>query len=238
MASSSGRVINGNWVEDVDSPLADRVQPGARRFHPPWLGGLQYLLPGDAGFTDMGDLRDVMARDGALLPAPAGGVELDRTARTFDCAPTLTDSQVLEFCRSGVLLLPAAVPDEVNALTRDYLDGTLPADPAYMPAGMTEDDVARIRRSSEPSTILLERWFIEGVLLLPRLAGVLRSLLGPQVGLPVSVGHHGGSQPAQQPQQWHQDGNCSFGPELNFVEVFYFPQDTPQEVGPTEVRSS
>ena len=32
-----------------------------------------------------------------------------------------------------------------------------------------------------------------------------------------------------------QDADCLFGPELNFLEVFYFPQDTPAEAGPTEV---
>ena len=29
--------------------------------------------------------------------------------------------------------------------------------------------------------------------------------------------------------------NHVFGPETNFVEVFYFPQDTPLEMGPTEL---
>ena len=33
----------------------------------------------------------------------------------------------------------------------------------------------------------------------------------------------------------HQDADCLFGPELNFLEVFYFPQDTPAAAGPTEV---
>jgi len=30
-----------------------------------------------------------------------------------------------------------------------------------------------------------------------------------------------------------QDADCIFAPELNFLEVFYFPQDTPMELGPT-----
>ena len=36
-------------------------------------------------------------------------------------------------------------------------------------------------------------------------------------------------------QGWHHDADHVFGPELNFVEVFYFPQDTPVELGPTEL---
>ena len=34
----------------------------------------------------------------------------DPVSRTFDCEPTLTDSQVLEFCRQGYLLLRGVVP--------------------------------------------------------------------------------------------------------------------------------
>ena len=42
----------------------------------------------------------------------------DKNRRTFDCEPTLTDSQVLQFCREGHLTFPGAVPDEifVNAI--------------------------------------------------------------------------------------------------------------------------
>ena len=36
-------------------------------------------------------------------------------------------------------------------------------------------------------------------------------------------------------QGWHQDADHIFGPEVNFIEVFYFPQDTPLEMGPTEI---
>ena len=36
-------------------------------------------------------------------------------------------------------------------------------------------------------------------------------------------------------QGWHHDADHVFGPETNFVEVFYFPQDTPMELGPTEL---
>ena len=41
-------------------------------------------------------------------------MNFDRDAWIFDCEPTLKDSQVLEFCREGYLLLPGVVPEEIN----------------------------------------------------------------------------------------------------------------------------
>ena len=161
-------------------------------------------------------------------------MQYDPVARTFDCAPTLTDGEVLAFCRDGYLLLPAAVPEQINRRVCDWLDRKVPASPSYLPEGLTEDDLERMRRSHEPSGILLEEWFLNHVLLNPLLAGVMRSLLGPGVGLPVLVSHHFMECPAAA-QHWHHDADCIFGPELRFVEVFYFPQDTPPELGPTEL---
>ena len=59
-----------------------------------------------------------------------------------------------------------------------------------------EADLERIRESHEPSSIFLEGWFIEQVLLNARLAGVMRSLLGRHVGLPVLASHHRQEYPA------------------------------------------
>ena len=158
----------------------------------------------------------------------------DKGNHTFDGEPTLTDSQVLEFCREGHLLLRGVVPDEINRRTCDYLEGKIPANPSYIPEGMTEADLERIRFSHAPSTIFLEDWFVEHVLLNPHVVGVMRSLLGRNVGLPVLASHHHVECPMPA-QGWHHDADHVFGPELNFVEVFYFPQDTPVELGPTEL---
>ena len=158
----------------------------------------------------------------------------DKTNHTCDGEPTLTDSQVLEFCREGHLLLRGVVPDGINRRTCDYLEGEIPANPSYIPDGMTEADLERIRFSNAPSTIFLEDWFIEHVLLNPHVVGVMRSLLGRHVGLPVLASHHNVECPMPA-QGWHHDADHVFGPELNFVEVFYFPQDTPVELGPTEL---
>lgn len=161
-------------------------------------------------------------------------LSLDAAHRTFDCAPTLTDSEVLQFCREGHLLFKGAVPDEINRRTCDYLQGRMPANPSHVPDGLSREALERIRQSHEPSTIFLEDWFVEHVLLNEHLVGALRSLLGAGVGLPVLASHHG-TQCPQPAQKWHQDADHVFGPELHFVEVFYFPQDTPIELGPTEL---
>ena len=158
----------------------------------------------------------------------------DKDNHTCDGEPTLTDSQVLDFCREGYLLLKGVVPDGINRRACDYLEGKIPANPSYIPDGMTEADLERIRASHEPSTIFLEDWFIEHVLLNPHVVGVMRSLLGRNVGLPILASHHNVECPMPA-QGWHHDGDHVFGPELNFVEVFYFPQDTPVELGPTEL---
>ena len=161
-------------------------------------------------------------------------MKYDRINRTFDCAPTLTDTQVLEFCRNGYLHLQGVVPDEINQRSCDYLNGKLPANPSFIPEGLAQADLERIRNSYEPSTIMFEDWYIEHVLLNPQLAGALRSLLGKNVGLPVLVSNHSVECPAPS-QGWHHDADHVFGPEINFLEVFYFPQDTPLEMGPTEL---
>ena len=80
---------------------------------------------------------------------------------THDSAPSLDDEGVLEFCKRGFLLLPGAVGRDVCELTHGWLEqkggsGGLDAQP----------------------------WFAEGVLRNPALAGVLRSLLGPNYALP------------------------------------------------------
>lgn len=146
----------------------------------------------------------------------------------------MTDSTVLQFGRDGYLMLRGVVPDEINQRSCDWLDGKIPTDPSFIPDGMTAAEMDRIRASHEPSTIFLEAWFIKHVLLNPQVAGIMRSLLGPSVGMPVLGSRHKVECP-QKAGSWHQDADCVFGPELNFVEVFYFPQDTPPELGPTEI---
>ena len=79
-------------------------------------------------------------------------MQYDPSRRTFDCEPSLNDSEVLDFCRQGYLLLEGAVPDEINRRACDYLEGEVAADPAYIPPGMTAADIERIR-GSQPVTL-------------------------------------------------------------------------------------
>ena len=134
---------------------------------------------------------------------------------TYDCDPTLTDSQVLDFCCNGFLMLEGVVPDEVNRRTNQYLE--------------------RGAADLEPTGILEQDWFIEHVICNLRAAGVVRSLLGAGFHLPVLMSNHHREGPQPAVGAWHVDGNYRFSHELNFLQVFYYPQDTPVELGPTEV---
>ena len=98
-------------------------------------------------------------------------MQYNRQDRTFDCDPVLADSQVLEFCRQGYLLLQGVVSDEINQRTCDYLDGKIEIDPFKIPDHMTLVKLERIRSTHEPSSILLEQWFLDQVILNPQAAG-------------------------------------------------------------------
>ena len=108
----------------------------------------------------------------------------------------------------------AVVEEEVNQRTVEFLD----ADSHY-----------------EPSAILAEDWFVETVLMNPVAAGAVRSLLGSGFHLPVLMSNHRVQCPIADTGGWHVDGNYDFKLELNYLQVFYYPQDTPVEMGPTQV---
>ena len=155
--------------------------------------------------------------------------------RTFDTKPTLTDTQVLEFCKQGYIILDGVVPKEINEKVSKYLAKKIPPKPSKIPSHLTLEMLKSTLDSPvEPNIILLEDWFINEVLLNSDLGGVLRSLLGKNVGLPVLVSKHSTECP-QPAQPWHHDGDVVFGPEVSFLETFYYPQDTPIEMGPTDV---
>lgn len=132
--------------------------------------------------------------------------------RRHDCDPTLTDSQVLEFCKKGFLTLEGVVGADVNRRTVEYLESG----------------------DHQPSGILHQDWFVDEVILQPDAAGAVRSLLGRDFGLPILVSNHRITCPSPR-QFWHRDGNAPHGPALNYLQVFYYPQDVPRELGPTEV---
>ena len=132
---------------------------------------------------------------------------------TYDCEPTLNDTQVLEFCKKGFLMLDGIVPAEINQRVLDYLE---------------------VHPQSEPTDILREDWFARHVILQTQAAGAVRSLLGPNFALPNVMSNHRVQCPAPA-QQWHKDGGSQFGPRLNYLQVFYYPQECRRESGPTEL---
>ena len=138
---------------------------------------------------------------------------------TWDCAPSLTDGQVLEFCKNGYLMLEGVVPDEINRRSMEYC---------------ATDHPNEMQGHHEPTGILQEEWFRSGVTLNPTAAAAVRSLLGPHFHLPILMSNH--RQEAPFPQLgWHVDGNSQYSCALNNLQVFYLPQDTPLEMGPTQV---
>ena len=136
---------------------------------------------------------------------------------TYDCKPTLTDQQVIDFCGNGFLVLEAVVPDEVNRRTLGFLDK---------------------HPSLEPVEILDEDWFVEGVIKNPRAAGAVRSLLGKDLKLPKIMSNHRVECPRPLIGGWHRDGGAIDSGSLDVLQVFYYPQDTPKEMGPTELVPS
>src|SRR5713101_3495682 len=132
---------------------------------------------------------------------------------TYECQPTLNDTQVLEFCKKGFLMLDGIVPAEINLRAVDYLEA---------------------HPQSEPTGILREDWFFKNVIVHPQVAGAVRSLLGPNFGLPILMSNHRVQCPAPS-QHWHRDGGSQTGPMLNYLQVFYLAQECRMESGPTEL---
>jgi len=138
--------------------------------------------------------------------------------QTYDCAPTLTDSQVLDFCKTGYILLESVVPDEINRRTVDYIEEHLHSFPVQ----------------HEPTEMFELDWFWDNVILNPAAIGAVRSLLGKDFGLPILLSNHRTETPSPA-QGWHRDGGATHSVELHTLNVFYIPQDPPVELGPTEL---
>ena len=137
--------------------------------------------------------------------------------QTYDCEPTLTDQQIIEFCKNGFTILKGVVPDEVNHRAMSFLDE---------------------HPEIEPVELLTEDWFVDGVLKNPQAAGAVRSLLGENFKLPMILSNHRVQCPRTLTCGWHRDGGVVDTPRLDFLYGFYYPQDTPAELGPTELVPS
>ena len=132
---------------------------------------------------------------------------------TYDCKPTLTDRQMMDFCRNGYLMLEGVVSDEINRRTIDF---------------MKDHDV------EEPVEILEEEWFVDAVIKNPEGAGALRCLLGRDFLLPAVMSSHRIQCPGPA-QPWHPDAGSISDPRLDYLQVFYYPSGATREMGPTEL---
>ena len=129
---------------------------------------------------------------------------------TDDIKPTLTDDEVLEFCKTGLLTLEGVIPDATNRWVFDYLD----------------------EEGADPHQLVRDERFIDEVLLHPAVAGVVRSLLGASFQLPEWMANHRLVGP-EAARYWHIDAGSDFERACNLLQVFYIPQSNSIEMGPT-----
>ena len=85
---------------------------------------------------------------------------------------------MLDFCKRGIHILPAVVPEQINRSVVEY------ANEVVLP-------------------LLEEQWFVEGVLLNEAAAGAVRSLPGRDFTLPNIISDHRAEMPM--PGGWHRD---------------------------------
>ena len=133
-----------------------------------------------------------------------------------ECEPTLTDQQIIQFCRDGYMEFPGAVSKDITDRALDYVA----ENPDY---------------AMQPVPLLNESWFTDGLIFAPVVAGAVRSLLGAGFGLPWMLANHVGKCPDAKPLGWHVDGGNMHTWALNYLQVFCLMQDTTEEMGPTEV---
>ena len=137
-------------------------------------------------------------------------------SETYDCPPTLNDQGVIDFCKNGFLMLPGVVPDEINHKVVDYLDN--------------------VDGSSPTSSVGTQDFFVDGVVKNPQAAGAVRSLLGRDFTMPEQIANHRGPLPSIPPSGgWHRDGGTIYTHELEYLQVFYYPEAVTDDMGPTEV---
>jgi hypothetical protein len=127
-------------------------------------------------------------------------------------ADLLDVRQMIRFTCDGFVRLDAVVPASINEQVLDELDSYEGDGFKYWEASST----------------------IRSVFHQPRLAGALRSIMGPEPVYNHSFVHivqpqHLGA------QDWHADSIINTRPLVFDVLVMYFPQDTPPEMGPTLV---
>ena len=150
---------------------------------------------------------------------------------TYDCKPTLNDPEILEICKNGFLMLEGVVSDKINKKTIEYIN-SYSNEGQYIASSVQRDKFPG--NAGQPMGLLKEDWFVENVVHNPQAVGAVRSLLGKNFGLPNLIGNHRTETPLPA-QEWHVDGGSIYGPEVNYLLAFYYPQACPRNLGPTEL---
>jgi hypothetical protein len=130
----------------------------------------------------------------------------------------LSSVQMANFVADGLLVFNELVPDALNRESMRELDNKL-IKSSYEPQGQP---LANLWCESEG---------IGAILRLPEVQGIISSLVGPDAlydhHYPHTVGPH-----HEEGQIWHADNIID--PRLHFdIQLFYFPHDTPREMGGT-----
>ena len=127
----------------------------------------------------------------------------------IEITPTMDDTQVMEFVFNGFVIAEAAVDDDINRQCEDLPRGGL-------------DEFVQTRK------------FRRGVFLNPKVAGIVRSLLGENFIVPTHAHHHlyAGLHAGQ---TWHSDGITEVGYGVTHLQCYYYPQAVQMEDGPTMV---
>jgi hypothetical protein len=126
------------------------------------------------------------------------------------------------------MVLPGVVPDETNRRVVERTDEIEEARPELLAARRSGDIEFHL-------PLLEEGWFVEHVLFNTEAAGAVRSLLGRDFTLPILISDHRTETPMPRPGRWHRDGNYVHDKKLNYLEVFYHPEEVPMEKGPTAI---
>ena len=130
----------------------------------------------------------------------------------------LTSTQMANFVADGLLRFDELVPDEINQ------------------EAMRDLDEKRINmhyeRQGQPlSDMWLDSPGIGAVLRLPQVQGIVQSLVGPDALYDHHAAHKVGPH-HKDGQVWHAD--AIIDTRLHFdIQLFYFPHDTPREMGGT-----
>ncbi len=123
--------------------------------------------------------------------------------------PTMTDDDVMDFVALGYVLLEGVVDDECNRECIDLERGKIDA-------------------------FVSSEIFTQSVLLQPKVAGAVRSLLGRDFLVPGSGHHHVFEEPFLG-QTWHSDGLSGIGYDVTELQCYYYPKAVKIEDGPTMI---